>query len=76
MNTITQFLPWIQLGISLLLVILILLQQSGQGIEGALGGTATVTTRFTRRGAEKILFFATLICAILFIVSAVISILV
>jgi preprotein translocase subunit SecG len=76
MNTITQFLPWIQIIISILLIIIVLLQRSGEGLDGAFGGGASVTNNFTRRGVEKILFYITLILAILFIISAIIGILV
>jgi protein translocase SecG subunit len=75
MNTIAHFLPYIQLALALLLTLIIVFQRSGDGIEGALGGTASNITHFARRGGEKILFFATIIIAILFAGSAVISIL-
>ncbi|NBV42632.1 preprotein translocase subunit SecG [bacterium] len=71
MNTITQVLPWFQLVLSLLLVILVLLQRSADGIEGALGGSASNMTYFARRGAERFLFFGTIVIAILFAISAV-----
>ena len=57
MNTITHVLPWIQLVLSVLLVILVLLQRSADGIEGSLmGGNASNTTYFARRGADKFIF--------------------
>jgi len=76
MNTIAQLLPVIQLILSLLLILAIILQRAGEGIEGALGGTASNITRFARRGGEKFLFFATIGIAILFVVFSVIGILV
>ena len=76
MNTITQFLPWIQIIISILLIIIVLLQRHDEGLDGAFGGGASVQTTFTRRGAEKILFYITIILAVLFIASAILSILV
>ncbi len=75
MNTIAQLLPIAQIILSVLLIITIIFQRSGAGIEGALGGTATEMTRFTRRGSEQFLFFASIIIAILFVASAVIGIL-
>lgn len=72
MNMITHVLPWIQLALSILLVILVLLQRSADGIEGALGGQTSNMTYFARRGAEKFLFTATIVIAILFAVSAII----
>ena len=73
MNTITHVLPWIQLVLSVLLVIAVLLQRSADGIEGALGGTASNMTYFARRGAERFLFIATIVIAVLFAVSALLS---
>ena len=61
MNTITQLLPIAQSILYVLLILTIILQRSGTGIEGALGGTATEMTRFTRRGSEQFLFFASII---------------
>lgn len=75
MNTIAQFLPYIQLFLAIILILAIIFQRSGDGIEGALGGTASNVSHFARRGGEKVLFFATIIIAVLFAGSAVISIL-
>lgn len=75
MNTITHFLPYIQIVLAILLILAVSFQRSGDGMEGALGGTASNITHFARRGGEKILFFATIIIAILFAGTAVISIL-
>jgi protein translocase SecG subunit len=75
MNTIAQFLPYIQLFLAIILILTIIFQRSGDGIEGALGGTASNISHFARRGGEKVLFFATIIIAVLFAGSAVISIL-
>jgi protein translocase SecG subunit len=75
MNTIAQFLPYIQLILAILLILAVIFQRSGEGIEGALGGTASNISHFARRGGEKVLFFATIIIAVLFAGSAVISIL-
>lgn len=76
MNMITHVLPWIQLALSILLVILVLLQRSADGIEGALGGSASNMTYFARRGAEKFIFNATIVIAILFAVSAILPLIV
>lgn len=76
MNTITHFLPYVQIVLSILLVLAILFQRAGQGIEGALGGTATQMTLFARRGGEQFLFFATIVIAVILVVSLVIDILI
>lgn len=48
-----------------LLIIAILLQQRGTGLSGAFGGSGT--TYSTRRGAEKIIFIATIVLIVLFL---------
>lgn len=61
----------IQIILSVLLVIAILLQNTGSGIEGALGGgDSSVSVHNTRRGFEKFLFHATIVIAVLFALSA------
>jgi len=67
-----QFLPYIQLAISVLLVGAILLQQRSAGAGSAFGGDGSVYS--TRRGLEKKLFIATIILGFLFFVSAALSI--
>lgn len=47
----------------------ILLQQRGSGLSGTFGGTGNVYT--SKRGAEKIIFFFTVIMAVLFVGSAI-----
>lgn len=63
-------LPYIQVVLSILLVIGILLQRSEAGLGAAFGADSMGGTRFARRGFEKFLFKATIIIAILFAVSA------
>jgi preprotein translocase subunit SecG len=63
-------LPIIQVVLSILLVVGILLQRSDAGLGSAFGADGMSSTRFTRRGFEKFLFNATIVVAILFIVTA------
>jgi len=65
-----EILPYIQIILSVLLIGAVLLQQSGGGLGGAFGGGDDMSTHYTRRGLEKILFNATIIIAILFALSA------
>lgn len=58
-----------QIVIAVLLSILILIQQRGTGLSSAFGGEGGVY--FKKRGAEKVIFIATIIMAILFILSAI-----
>ena len=69
----TTILPWIQIILSVILVISIILQQTGAGLGGAFGGTEGGTMFHTRRGFEKFLFYLTIVVAILFAASAFIA---
>ncbi len=60
----------VQIALSGLLIVAILLQQRGTGLSGAFGGEGGVY--FKKRGAEKIIFIATIVLAVLFIASTVI----
>lgn len=73
MTFITTSLPLIQIVLSVLLIAGVLLQQTGAGVGGALGGTES-SSFHTRRGFENFLFYFTILVAILFVVSAIISI--
>ncbi|MFH0840898.1 MAG: preprotein translocase subunit SecG [bacterium] len=64
----TQTIQIIQIIVSVLLVASILMQNRGSGLGGVFGGSGDVYR--TKRGAEKILFTATIILIIIFIVLA------
>ena len=66
------YLPFIQIGISILLMVLILLQQRGAALGGAFGGESGGFYA-TRRGIQKKIFWATIIFGALFIISAVLN---
>ncbi|MFC1721244.1 preprotein translocase subunit SecG [Patescibacteria group bacterium] len=76
MEFLINSLPYIQITLSILLVIVILLQQTGAGLGGAFGGSDSSSGFHTRRGAEKILFNATIVIAILFAVTSFLILLV
>jgi preprotein translocase subunit SecG len=57
-------LPVTQIVLSVVLIIFILLQSKGSGLGGVFGGEGNVYR--TKRGAEKILFVATIVVVILF----------
>lgn len=70
MQLLAQALPWIQIVVSVSLTALILLQRSGAELGGAFGGgDASAGTLYTRRGFERVLFFATIILSVVFILS-------
>lgn len=54
---------------AILLSLGILLQQRGSGLSSTFGGTGNVYT--SKRGAEKIVFFFTIVMAVLFVGSAI-----
>jgi len=73
MEILIAYLPWIQIVLSILLIIAILLQQTGAGVGGAFGGGSSDGYFHTRRGMEKVLFQTTIVLALLFAVSSFIA---
>ena len=63
----------LQIIFAVLLVGAILLQQRGTSLGGAFGGEGNIYR--TRRGAERVLFGATIVLAIGFLVMAVLAVL-
>lgn len=57
-----------------LLVLVIIIQQKGTGLGGTFGGELSFYR--TKRGAEKILFYLTIIFAVLFIVFSILGLLI
>jgi protein translocase SecG subunit len=76
MILVAQMLPYAQIILSVILVTAILLQQSGAGLGGALGGDDSSGSHHTRRGFEKFLFSLSLTCGILFALLALLSIII
>lgn len=69
MEFLIKVLPWLQIILSIILVTAILLQQTGAGVGGAFGG-GDDSIRYTRRGMEKVLFYLSIVVAVLFALSA------
>jgi protein translocase SecG subunit len=76
MQIITRILPYAQIIVSVILVASILLQQSGAGVGGALGGGDGGSFHHTRRGFEKFLFYLSIVLGILLAVLAFLAILI
>lgn len=73
----TDILPYIQIILSILLVVVILLQKSEAGLGGAFGGgDGSNAIHYTRRGFEKTLFISTFVLAILFAVTSFVALLI
>jgi len=70
MNT---YIFYAQIAVSIILVVLIAVQQRGTALGSAFGGGGEFYS--TRRGIQKKLFYATVVCAALFIILSAISIL-
>lgn len=73
METLKAILPYVELVLSLLLILGIVLQQRGASLGGAFGGDNFSSTFYKRRGAEKFLFNATILIAVLFVVVAALA---
>ena len=73
METLKAILPYAELIFSILLILGIVLQQRGASLGGAFGGDNFASTFYKRRGAEKFLFNATIVVAVLFVVSATLA---
>lgn len=56
---------------AIVLMALILIQSKGSGLSGVFGGEGNVYR--TKRGAEKIVFYATIIVAVLFFAIALLN---
>ncbi len=76
MNLVVKILPYAQIILSVILVTAILLQQTSAGVGGALGGSTNESFHQTRRGFEKFLFYLSIVCGILFALSALLAIIV
>ena len=61
----------IQILIAILLIVAVLIQARGAGLGEAWGGSSEFFT--SRRGMEKIIFVATIVLAILFLLSSIVS---
>jgi len=71
--TLGGVLPYIQIVLSVLLIGSILLQQTGASMGGAFGGDNFSAAYHTRRGSEKVLFYASITIGVLFALSAFVA---
>ena len=76
MELIATVLPYAQIVLALLLVGGILLQQTGAGLGGAFGGDNFSSGFHSRRGAERLLFHATIAVAVLFVLSTFLALII
>ncbi len=71
MEALVSALPYAEIILSILLIVGIVLQQRGATLGGAFGGDNFASTFYKRRGAEKFLFNATIVIAVLLVLAAV-----
>lgn len=69
-----QILYYIQLAISVILIILIAIQQRGAALGSSFGGGGEVYS--TKRGAQKKIYYATIAVATIFLALGVLNILI
>jgi len=76
MDLLQGILPYVQIGLSALLIVAILLQRTGASLGGAFGADNFSSGFHTRRGFEKTLFYATIVLGILFALSALVNLII
>ena len=73
MEALVSALPYAEIVLGILLIVGIVLQQRGATLGGAFGGDNFASTFYKRRGAEKFLFNATIVIAVLLVLSAALN---
>ena len=74
MSIVIGALPYIQIALAVLMTVGILLQTNAAGVGGAFGGgDGFGSIQHTRRGLEKVIFNATVVAAVLFVITSIIS---
>jgi len=74
MANLPAILPYVQIVLSVLVIVTVLLQRTGASLGGAFGADNFSTGFHTRRGLEKTLFWATIVFGVLFALSALVNI--
>ncbi len=69
-----EYLPILQIAVSVILIVLVLLQRGGTALGSAFGQEGGAYA--TKRGAQKKIFRATVICGALFIILALANLIV
>ena len=73
MEALVSALPYAEIILSVLLIVGIVLQQRGASLGGAFGGDNFASTFYKRRGAEKFLFNATIVVAVVLVLAAIVN---
>lgn len=72
-ETLKNYIPYIQLAVGILMTALILLQSRGAGVGSLFGGADDVFR--AKRGVEKVLHYTTIVLAFLFVATALANLL-
>lgn len=62
-----------QVVVSIILIMLVLLQERGAGLGSLFGGGGGGTPYQTRRGLEKVIFWSTIVAAVIFATLAILN---
>ncbi len=76
MDLLQQALPYVQIVLSVLIIVCVILQRTGASLGGAFGADNFSSGFHTRRGLEKTLFNATIVLGVLFAASALLNLLI
>ena len=71
-----HIMPYLQIGLSVLLIVCVLMQRTGASLGGAFGADNFSSGFHTRRGLERTLFYVTIVLGILFALSALIQLII
>ena len=69
-----QILLYVQIAVSIILIILIAMQQRGAALGGAFGGSGEFYSQ--RRGIQKRIFYATIVVAALFLILGILGLII
>lgn len=69
--SLDSILVYTQVGTALILIVTILLQQTGSGLGGAIGGGGGGSEFSTKRGLEKGLYNTTIVVAVIFLAASI-----
>lgn len=76
MTLLHTALPYVQIVLSVLIIVCVLLQRTGSSLGGAFGADNFSSGFHTRRGLEKTLFQTTIVLGVLFALSALVNLLI
>lgn len=71
MQTFSTFLPYLQIGLAVILTALVLIQQSESSIGSAFGGDSMGANYRSRRGGDLVIFRVTIVVGVIFVLLAI-----